>query len=266
MKKIIFFGFLTVIVFCSVAGAVNVEAFWPFYPAYYGLQCGEMAKTAGIIGAVVDASCNEYFATGLPLPPGAEPDPYYPPRWTSANNYCTVYDTNGSILSGISPQTSKIADACSGGNYCAFVNPPFEPCDEFSEPHLIYNNDVYVSETQYCYSNPYNYSFKVLKGTGQIDSDYITCCEGDYSTALGVCPSSVPDPEPALDATWADGSTSMTVTLTPGQTTLDLNLIYWNAGDVGSILNVTDCSKSSSPNLPLSSINPICPPASLTNP
>jgi hypothetical protein len=59
-----------------------------------------------------------------------------------------------------------------------------------------------------------------------------------YRTSAAHCPG------PAIGAGWGDDSqTMLNITLEPGQSSVNVPFRYWNAGESGSILEITGCTK-----------------------
>jgi hypothetical protein len=70
------------------------------------------------------------------------------------------------------------------------------------------------------------------------------CCIGDYPNNDGTC-KSTGAATPSLGASWDDGQTTKIIQLQPGQTSITVPFSFFNNGEAGSTVHVTDCDKIS---------------------
>lgn len=167
-----------------------------------------------------------------------------PPTFSSGGVYCTVFDYNGTTgeifnFATVDMQDNAMPDSCSVSNYCGSDIGFRSNCDPFLDSHfrLAVNASNSYSSTLSEWGGP-----GIACGGTVILSGVMpmTCCDTGYPSEYGVCPS------PKVGAKWLEnGLEEITKTLNPGQTSINVDLQYFNEGDVGSVLHVEGCEPSS---------------------
>lgn len=161
--------------------------------------------------------------------------------FTDGTNFCTTYSYDGSNYSTPPAATGPVAPYRCTGNcntfgYCTTSNCTTEACTPGFNFSAILGSTIYVNTT--CASDSYYGPYSYVTATGELP---VKCCSTGSPIDYYTCPSAA---TPAVGAAWTDNeSETITINLTIGQDPIfTVPLHYWNAGDIGSILNVTGCT------------------------